>query len=139
MPPKLPDYDEVSNRLEVHWDDQNSSDFRAALSDLAQLAEAGVLEAAASVAKILALAGPHRDTEAAYKWYFIALSQQGYSVAFCDANGTLTQYRGVDGDFRNESMVNELVAELGFERVGELDAEALEWLDAHGLRVGPAM
>ena len=33
-----------------------------------------------------------------------------------------------DGDFRNESMVSQLVIELGWERVRQLDLEAARWL-----------
>lgn len=40
-------------------------------------------------------------------------------------------YRGGDGDFRNESMVSELVTKLGFDRVRELDIEAAMWVAKH--------
>jgi hypothetical protein len=60
------------------------------------------------------------------------LSQQGYTVAFADANGTPPHYGGPAGDFRNESMVSALVAELGFDRVREIDVDAAQWLTKHG-------
>lgn len=46
----------------------------------------------------LAQHGPHRRPDLAYKWYFIALVQQGYTVAFHDLNGSPSDYRGPVGD-----------------------------------------
>lgn len=128
-----PDYDSVSERLDAASDDQDSSAFRAALRDLSSLAEHGDLAAAEALAEILAQHGPHHSPDVAYKWYFIALSQLGYAVAFHDLNGAPPAYRGPVGDFRNEAAVSELVSALGFARVGELDIEAAEWLHARGL------
>jgi hypothetical protein len=136
MPSTAPDYDEISARLDDAWDEQDSPAFRAALRDLSQLAERGDRAAAESLAEILALPGPHRAPDAAYKWYFIALSQQGYATAFQDKNGTPPAYRGPVGDFRNEAVVSELVSELGFARVAELDLEATAWLRARSLAAG---
>lgn len=68
------------------------------------------------------------DATEAYKWYFVALSSQGYSTDFDDRNGTPPQYRGPVGDFRNESMVSDLVTELGFAKVQQLDLEIKQWL-----------
>jgi hypothetical protein len=133
MPSTPLDYDEISKRLDDAWDEQDGAAFRAALHDLSLLAERGDLAAAEAFAEILAQDGPHRAPDAAYKWYFIALSQQGYSVAFRDLNKTPPKYRGPVGDFRNESVVGELVSQLGFERVAELDLEASAWLQARKL------
>jgi hypothetical protein len=132
MPTHL-DYDEIADQLDSFWEEQDGPEFRAALEQLSTLAESAHLEAVECLAEILALNGPNRNPVAAYKWYFIALSQQGYSTAFQDENGTPPAYCGPVGDFRNESMVSGLVSELGFARVAELDAEAEAWLRAHGL------
>ena len=77
--------------------------------------------------------GPSNDPEAAYRWYYIALSQDGYSVQFEDINLDPPYYCGPDGDFRNESMVSELVVLLGWDRVRQLDKEAAEWMSERGL------
>ena len=123
------DLEAVCALLDEHWNDQSAPAFVRALVELARLAELGDLDAAERYAGILAQsAGPHFDPAAAYRWYFIALGQQGYSTAFLDANGDLPHYRGPVGDFRNESMVNDLVESLGFERVHQLDQEARAWL-----------
>jgi hypothetical protein len=131
--PRSPGYDEIADRLDASWDDQAGPEFSGALQQLRLIADGGSLEAAEFLAEILALHGPHHDAASAYKWYFVALSQQGYSTAFQDVNGTPPAYCGPVGDFRNESMVSELVSELGFARVAELDSEAREWLNAHRL------
>jgi hypothetical protein len=56
------------------------------------------------------------------------LCQQGYSVGWKDHNRTPPYYCGPVGDFRNESTVGELVVELGWDRVRQLDQEAARWL-----------
>jgi hypothetical protein len=45
--------------------------------------------------------------------------------------GTPPHCRGVDGDFRSQSMVSELVATSGFDRVRQLDDAAAAWLAKH--------
>jgi hypothetical protein len=122
------DLEAVCALLDEHWSNQAAPAFVRALAQLARLAEFGDLDAAERYAGILAAKGPHFDPAAAYKWYFIALGQQGYSTAFLDANGDPPHYRGPVGDFRNESMVGELVETLGFERIHQLDHEARAWL-----------
>src|SRR5260221_8132754 len=107
----MTEYDVACETLEAHWDDQRSAVFRSAVDRLRTLAETGDLEAAEYLAEILALAGPLHDAAAAYKWYYIVLSEQGYTFGFEDPNGTPPPYCGPDGDFPNESMVNAPVAE----------------------------
>ncbi len=124
----LPQFDDVIDRLSVHYEQPESAEFRQVLDDLRQLAEAGNIDAAHELADQLAYYGPNHDPEAAYKWYYISLSQQGYTVGWEDLNHTPPYYCGTVGDFRNESMVSELVVELGWERVRQLDQEAARWL-----------
>lgn len=81
----------------------------------------------------VALPGPYYDPQAAYKWYYIALSQQGYTVGWEDLNHTPPHYCGPVGDFRNECMVSDLVVTLGWERVWQLDKEAARWLAQRNL------
>lgn len=130
-PPDLyQQYSEVGEALETYGDAQDSRPFVEAVSRLRSIAEAGCVEAAAALAEIYALPGPHHQPDEAYKWYFIALSAEGYSTEFHSEQAE-PQYLGRVGDFRNEAMVNSLVAELGFERARELDREATAWLHDH--------
>jgi hypothetical protein len=126
-------YESLCRDLETHWNDQRGAAFQGAVARLRAFAEHGNLAAAEYLADILALYGPLHDAAEAYKWYYVVLSQQGYTVAFADENGIPPRYCGPVGDFRNESMVSGLVAELGFQRVQQLDAEAAQWLARHGL------
>ena len=119
---------DIIDRFEAHYDRPESPEFRKAVDDLRQLAETGDAEASQELADVLALAGPYYDPEAAYKWYYIALSQQGYTVGWQDHNHTPPYYCGPVGDFRNESMVSDLVVTLGWERVWQLDKEAEHWM-----------
>lgn len=98
------------------------------LRRLEQIAEDGDLSAGEQLAELLAQHGPTHDAAAAYKWYYIVLSQQGYLVEFKDQNGTPPDYCGPVGDFRNEATVSGLVSEFGFERAQQLDRVAAEWL-----------
>jgi hypothetical protein len=132
MSDRSPEYDALCGDLEAHWNDQGGSRFRTAVRRLEAWAEGGSLAAAEYLAEILALDGPVHDAAAAYKWYYIALSEQGYSVGFEDQNASPPHYCGPVGDFRNEAMVNDLVAELGFARAAELDREAAEMRASRG-------
>lgn len=123
-------FDDAIDRLSAHREQSASPEFRQALADLRTLAEIGHVGAALALADELAMHGPNHDPESAYKWYYIALSQQGYTVGWEDHNHTPPHYRGPDGDFRNESMVSELVSKLGWDRVRQLDDEAAKWLAA---------
>jgi hypothetical protein len=124
--------DALCSTLHKLWHEQTTPAFRGALRQLESFAERGDIRAAEAMAEILALKGPLHDAASAYKWYYITLYQNGYTVTFEDRNNTPPHYCGPIGDFRNESMVSGLVIELGFERIHELDAEAAAWLDAKG-------
>ena len=133
--PKQPGQDRFSDiidRFDAHYDRPGSQEFRQVVNDLTELAEAGHLGAAQQLAEVLALPGPYFDPESAYKWYYIALSQEGYTVQFDDHNHTPPYYCGPVGDFRNESMVSNLVVMLGFDKVRSLDGEAARWLAERG-------
>ncbi|MEP7216462.1 MAG: hypothetical protein ABI782_09430 [Anaerolineaceae bacterium] len=131
MSDRSAEYDALCNDLEAHWEDQGGTHFRAAVRRLEARAQGGSLAAGEYLAEILALDGPLHDAAAAYKWYYIALSEQGYSVGFEDQNASPPHYCGPVGDFRNEAMVSDLVVELGFARAAELDREAAELRAAH--------
>jgi hypothetical protein len=123
----------VIDVLSAQCDRREGPEFRQAVHELQELAEAGHPEAAQELAEVLALPGPYHDPESAYKWYYIALSQQGYAVQFDDQIHTPPHYGGPPGDFRNESMVSSLVETLGFDKVRFLDAEAAHWLAERNL------
>jgi hypothetical protein len=126
-------FSDVRGRFGVHYGQPESPEFREVVHDLQELAGAGHIDAARMLADIIALPGPYYDPESAYKWYYIALSQQGYTVRFEDHNHTPPYYCGPVGDFRNESMVGALVDVLGFDKVRSLDADAGRWLAERGL------
>jgi hypothetical protein len=122
---------------ELEQADPASGRFKLALDKLRHLAESADIDACEALAEILCMEPLHRDLAAAYRWYYVALSQQGFSVTFHDLNHTPPHYGGEVGDFRNESMVSDLVSTLGFETVQQLDGEAAAWLTAHGLKPMP--
>jgi hypothetical protein len=130
-----PSFDLVARKLHGHWSDQKSPAFCTALTDLQALADSGNLNAGELLAEILATSETHRNVAAAYFWYYITLSQDGFSVEFRDLNHSPPYYRGPDGDFRNEASVSDLVAELGFARVQEIDAEAQQWMRGRHLTI----
>lgn len=127
----------VLSELEASDTDPTSARFKVAVDKLQQLAEAADIDACEALAEILCTESSHSDPAAAYRWYYIALSHQGYSVNFRDLNGTPPHYCGEVGDFRNESMVSDLVSKLGFDKVQQLDGEAAAWLGSHGLQPKP--
>ena len=127
----------VLEELDQSGKDPSSAQFVLALDKLRQLAEAADMDACEALAEILCTEPLYSDPAGAYRWYYIALSQQGFSVAFHDRNHSPPHYGGEVGDFRNESMVSDLVSTLGFERVQQLDGEAAAWLSAHGLQARP--
>jgi hypothetical protein len=127
----------VLEELDQSSADPSSALFVLALDKLRRLAESADMDACEALAEILCTEPLYSDPAGAYRWYYIALSQRGYSVAFHDRNHSPPHYGGEVGDFRNESMVSDLVSSLGFERVQRLDGEAAAWLGAHGLQARP--
>src|SRR5260370_25458977 len=73
--PRQDRFSEIMDRFEAHYGGPESQNCRSVVSDLKELAEAGHVDAAQQLADILSLPGPYYDPEAAYKWYYIALSQ----------------------------------------------------------------
>lgn len=120
------EYERISDILDTA--PRESADYGAAVREMDALAESGSVEAAESVAEIFSMPGPFHDPGLAYRWYYIALSQQGYTTTFRDQNDIPPHYCGPEGDFRNEAQVNSLVVDLGFARVHVLDQVAEAWL-----------
>jgi hypothetical protein len=103
----------VLEELEQSGADPSSARFLLALNNLRRLAEAADMDACEALAEILCTEPLYSDPAGAYRWYYIALSQQRYSVAFHDLNHSPPHYGGKIGDFRNESMVSDLVLRSG--------------------------
>jgi len=136
MEDDLLQYGDVGDIYERYSDvatDPTHAKYPVFLAELVLFAEAGHSEAAESLGEELSRPGPHYRPDEAYKWYFIGLFQNGYSIDWVDHNNDPPYYCGKDGDFRNESMVSELVVELGWDRVRQLDSEATQWLTDYGL------
>ncbi len=117
--------------------DVENPHMRRAVDELRVRAESGDPDAARELADILYFPGPYYDPQAAYKWYYVALSQQGYTVDWHDENHDPPNYCGPVGDFRNECMVSDLVVTLGWERIRQLDKEAEHWLASLRSSVSP--
>lgn len=122
---------------EAQYPDEYTHDespgFRKTFDEARERAETGDPEAARELADILCFPGPYYDPQAAYKWYYIALSQEGYTVGWQDDNHNPPHYCGPVGDFRNECMVSGLVVTLGWERIWQLDKEAAHWMAERNL------
>ena len=127
-------YTDLVKEIEGLYENRDTTRFLAALERLREFAENGFADAATFLGELLALPGAAHDPAEAYKWYYIGLSQSGYTVEFKDTNQTPPHYCGPVGDFRNESMVSDLILNLGFDRIRELDGEAVAWLKVHGER-----
>jgi hypothetical protein len=115
-------------------DAEPSAVFSEALNAAIRLIEAGDLESAETVGRVLTHSGPLHNAREAYKWFYIGLSQRGYSTAYeneYESDGT--SYLGPIGDFRNEDEVSICIGELGLAILRELDAEAEAWLNSRGL------
>ena len=122
------EYTNLCHALDELSEQTDSKEYKICLEKLEQYAENYSVDAAEFLAELLAYNGEHHNAEKAYKWYFVAYSSQGYKTEFDDLNNIPPHYCGPIGDFRNESMVSDLVAELGFERVQELDNEIRNWV-----------
>lgn len=118
----------VFSTFEQYSEQLNAPEYQRAVAQTRLWAEAGDTDAASYLADILASEGPYHNAAEAYKWYYIVLSQEGYSTGPYDPN------KVVIGDFRNESMPSAMLDELGLERARQLDNEADAWLKAKHLR-----
>jgi hypothetical protein len=125
-------YTELVQEIEELFESRESTIFLASLERLRKFAESGLADAATFLGELHSLPGAAHDPAEAYKWFYIGLSQSGYTTEFNDTNQTPPHYCGLVGDFRNESMVSDLVLNLGFERIRVLDGEAAAWLKLHG-------
>jgi hypothetical protein len=125
------DLAELYDRSVLSADSKDHLSRAALISELERVAEAGWENAAFALAQEWAKPGINRDIEKAYKWYHIAFAWDDYETAWNNQNAPDDVYLGVDGDFRNESVVSELVDAISHSRLQELDEEATAWLSLH--------
>lgn len=95
---------------------------------LRSLADAGFLDACGILAELQALEPDVYGRAEAYKWYYIALKREGFSVDYRNEYGSDERYLGPAGDFRNEPMVADLIEVLGVPNIPVLDRAAERWL-----------
>ena len=139
MDDELSPCDDIDNLYDQYPDavgNSNHADFPKFVAELRALAETGDSEAALALGEELWMPGLGQRLDEAYKWYYVGLSQEGYSVEWNDQNHDPPHYRGPVGDFRNESVVSDLVVKLGWNRVRQLDQEAAQWMAERGLSGG---
>ena len=132
-------YGDVGDLYDRHADavgNPDHPDFPKFVAELQAFVEAGHADVARALGEELSMPGLGHRPDEAYKWYYIGLSQEGYSVDWDDRNHRPPYYCGPDGDFRNESIVSDLVVMLGWDRVRQLDQEAAQWMAERDLSGG---
>jgi hypothetical protein len=129
-----PTQTEAAKAREVLWSDasEHSPEYAQAVRVICSAVENGAIDLAGVAAEALAFDGPHHDAARAYVYYYVAYSQEGYSVAWANEVDEPNHYLGPVGDFRNEAIVSDLVEELGIAALPALDFRAAELL-RHGL------
>ena len=130
----MPTQAEAAKARDVLWSDasEHSPEYVQAVRTICSAVESGAIEFAGVAAEALAFDGPHHDAARAYVYYYLAYSQEGCSVAWANEVDESNHYMGPVGDFRNEAIVSDLVAELGVSALHALDLRAAELL-RHGL------
>ncbi len=120
---------------QLREDRERNPRLQEAIGDLRKHFEGGEIRAAEELAELLSREGPYHDAECAYTCYYLIYSvgsmSSDWTFDFEDENEDPPYYLGKLTDFRNESMVSDLVVELGFEKVMELDERAKAWLLSH--------
>ncbi len=74
--------------------------------------------------EVYALNSSVYDPAKSYFYFELHYSQKGYSLGWKYEHEVSGAYCGSVGDFRNESMVSDLVDQLGFKKCKALDASA---------------
>jgi hypothetical protein len=126
---------EAAEYLSLNDFDVKNSTFEKALDMVEANLKDDSCEYGQLLGEIYAFSKAYGDPEKAYFYYYIGLSQNGYSVGFRDENHDPPYYCGPVGDFRNEVQVCELVEELGWDKIKQIDLKALEWLTRNNFEV----
>jgi len=124
-------YEILLDRFEECDGNVTSSECKSTVEDLTSYVNEGGLDGAGLLAEIQAIYEPYLDQEQAYINYYVNYALEGYSVKFDNQEDDPVNYYGADGDFRNESMVSELVDAIGIPKVKKLDSMAMNILDQH--------
>lgn len=135
------EFEEMDGEVEAlldKWDElckkPESPEFLKCLNDLEKLANNRVVEAIEAVAESYSSFDCIKDSEKAYYWYYIQYALDDYLTEFDNQEpdpDDPSHYCGKVGDFRNESMVSDLVEELGFDKVRQLDKKAENFLNTN--------
>ena len=126
---------EAAEYLSLNGYDAANSTFEKALQMVETHLEDNPSTYGQLLGEMYAFSKAYRNPEKAYYYYYIGLSQDGYSVGFRDQNEDPPHYCGPVGDFRNESQVSELVKELGWDRIRQIDLQARKWLTQNNFGV----
>jgi len=125
------DLDSIFAYLDREAQRQPSPHFENAIAAVAAHIESGTPDIAGVLGRVLITPGRCHDAAAAYRWFYIGLSEQGYLTDYSNAyEAGGTSYLGPAGDFRNEDEVAICIAELGLRALPELDAKAQSWLES---------
>ncbi len=121
--------DKLFKDFEAAWEEPASELFLQTFKGFIEYAENGNSDCAGVIAEVYSYVKPHEDLKKAYYWYHIYYAgQDGYIMDFDNQDATNEIYYGKVGDFRNESMVSELVDKLGIPEIQELDEKAKDFL-----------
>ena len=126
---------EASEYLTLNDSDIENSTFEQALQIIENNLNNNPCEYGQLLGEIYAFSKVYKNTEKAYYYYYIGLSQKGYLVAFKDENLDPPHYCGPIGDFRNEAQVVDLVEELGFTKIKQIDIKAKAWLELNNCKI----
>ncbi len=126
---------EAAEYLSLHGYDVANPTFEKALQTVETSLKDSPSEYGQLLGEIYTFSKAYRNPDKAYYYYYIGLSQDGYSVGFRDKNHDPPHYLGPVGDFGNEPQISELVDELGWDRIKQIDLKASEWLSQNNFRV----
>ncbi len=108
--------------------DENYITVEESLKWLQKAAEKGHVSALLELADIYSGDKNLKDPEKAYFWFYIGYyKKDGMVHALNEKPGA----EPVPGDFRNESVVSDLVKELGIARLKKIEKQAQAWLAKH--------
>jgi hypothetical protein len=126
---------EAAEYLSLHEYDDTNPVYQKALQMVEEHLKDNPCDYGQVLGEIYYFSKAYRNPEKAYYYYYIGLSQDGYSVGFRDSNLDPPHYCGPIGDFRNESQVSDLVTELGWDKIKQIDLDARKWLTLNGFTV----
>ncbi len=130
-------YAEKGNPVAMYWfsearlldkKDQNYITTEESLKWLRKAAEKGHVSALLELADIYSGDKKLKNPEKAYFWFYIGYYKKDGMV---HALNEKPDADPVPGDFRNESVISDLVKELGVPKLKEIEKQAQAWLAKH--------